>query len=43
MSVKQLAMSLPEYTGRRIAEREGRKENLGCHFVVIRVQPAHRD
>ncbi len=41
--VKQLARSLPEDAGRRIAEREGRKENLGCRFLAIRVQPAHHD
>ena len=43
MSAKQLALSFPETTWRRVAWRQGTSKELSSRFAALRVRPAHRD
>jgi SRSO17 transposase len=43
ISVKQLALSLPTESWKRVAWRQGVKRKLRSRFAAIRVRPAHRD
>jgi SRSO17 transposase len=43
VSVKQLAIALPETAWKQISWREGSKKNLRSRFAAIRVRSAHRD
>jgi SRSO17 transposase len=42
VSVKELAMSLPASTFKKIAWREGTERKLRSRFAALRVRPAHR-
>jgi SRSO17 transposase len=42
-SVKQLAVSLPSTSFRKITWREGTDRKLQSRFATVRVRPAHRD
>jgi len=43
VSVKQLAMSLPQKAFKQITWREGTERKLRSRFAAVRVRPAHRD
>ncbi len=43
VSVKELALSLPAETWKKVTWRQGVKQKLQSRFVAIRVRPAHRD
>lgn len=43
VSAKELALSLPKRTWRRITWREGSNAPLVSRFAAVRVRPAHRD
>jgi len=43
VSVKELALSLPTVTWKRVTWRHGVKQNLRSRFAAVRVRPAHRD
>ena len=43
VSVKALAMVLPENAWRTVAWREGTNAELSSRFAAVRVRPAHRD
>jgi SRSO17 transposase len=43
VSVKELALSLPEGSFRKVTWREGTKGAQHSRFVAVRVRPAHRD
>ncbi|MGA2722824.1 MAG: IS701 family transposase [Bryobacteraceae bacterium] len=43
VSVKQLALALPDSTWRDVAWRAGAERTLRSRFAAIRVRPAHRD
>ncbi len=43
VSVKELALSLPAETWKKVMWRHGVKQKLQSRFVAIRVRPAHRD
>ena len=43
VSIKQLAIALPETAWKQITWREGSRKNLRSRFAAIRVRPAHRD
>ena len=43
ISVKELALGLPESAWRPIAWREGACETLSSHFARVRIRSAHRD
>jgi SRSO17 transposase len=43
VSVKALAMALPESAWRTVTWREGTNTDLSSRFAAVRVRPAHRD
>jgi SRSO17 transposase len=43
VSVKELALSLPAETWKKVTWRQGVKQKLQSRFAVLRVRPAHRD
>jgi SRSO17 transposase len=43
VSVKELALSLPAETWKKVAWRQGVKQKLQSRFAALRVRPAHRD
>jgi SRSO17 transposase len=43
ISVKELALSLPDYAWKTVAWREGTRKKLQSRFAAVRVRPAHRD
>jgi SRSO17 transposase len=43
VSVKEFALSLPVSTWKKVAWRQGVKQNLQSRFAAFRVRPAHRD
>jgi SRSO17 transposase len=43
VSAKELAMSLPKRSWRRVTWREGSNATLASRFAAVRVRPAHRD
>jgi SRSO17 transposase len=43
VSVKDLALSLPAETWKKVAWRQGVKQKLQSRFAALRVRPAHRD
>jgi SRSO17 transposase len=43
VSIKQLAVALPETAWKQITWREGSKKNLRSRFAAVRVRSAHRD
>lgn len=43
VSVKQLALSLPDQAWKTVTWREGTQHKLKSRFAAVRVRPAHRD
>jgi SRSO17 transposase len=43
VSVKELALSLPAETWKKMSWRQGVKQKLQSRFAAVRVRPAHRD
>ena len=43
VTVKDLALSLPEQAWKTVAWREGTRHKLKSRFAAVRVRPAHRD
>ena len=43
VSVKELALSLPAATWKKVTWRQGVKQKLQSRFAALRVRPAHRD
>jgi SRSO17 transposase len=43
VSVKELALSLPAETWKKVTWRQGVKQKLQSRFAALRVRPAHRD
>jgi SRSO17 transposase len=43
VSVKQLALELPERAWKTVTWREGTRQTLRSRFAAVRVRPAHRD
>jgi SRSO17 transposase len=43
ISVKELALSLPAETWKKVSWRQGVKQKLQSRFAALRVRPAHRD
>ena len=43
VSVKEVALSLPEPVWKTVRWREGTKQRLRSRFAAVRVRPAHRD
>jgi SRSO17 transposase len=43
VSVKELALSLPPDTWKKVTWRQGVKQKLQSRFAALRVRPAHRD
>ena len=43
VSVKQLALELPDRGWKTVSWREGTRQKLGSRFAAVRVRPAHRD
>jgi SRSO17 transposase len=43
VSVKQLALSLPDQAWKTVSWREGTRHKLKSRFTAVRVRPAHRD
>lgn len=43
VSVKQLALSLPDGAWKKVTWRQGVKQKLQSRFAALRIRPAHRD